>query len=118
MRVERRAGDASAVAGASILASLSSLRQDPSRLKPTSQVSGNEPSSPVIHEDEFDGLEVDSAANVGSSSAADVGLTSKILPLDGNLNASRDAGDVKCLTDLFLFWSFIMGMRSLICEMN
>ncbi|KAM3381305.1 putative protein isoform X1 [Capsicum galapagoense] len=94
VRVERRAGDASAVAGASILASLSSLRQDPSRLKPTSQVSGNEPSSPVIHEDEFDGLEVDSAANVGSSSAADVGLTSKILPLDGNLNASRDAGDI------------------------
>lgn len=104
LRVERRTGDASAVAGASILASLSSLRQDPSRLKPTSQVSGNElPSSPVIHEDELDGLEVDSAANVGSSTAADVGLTSKIPPLDGNLNTSREAGNVKCLTDLFLF---------------
>nr|XP_016509713.1 PREDICTED: uncharacterized protein LOC107827147 isoform X3 [Nicotiana tabacum] len=38
LRVEKRAGDASAVAGASILASLSSLRQDPSRLKPTSQI--------------------------------------------------------------------------------
>ncbi|XP_060204425.1 uncharacterized protein LOC132632483 isoform X1 [Lycium barbarum] len=95
LRVERRAGDASAVAGASILASLSSLRQDPSRLKPTSQVSGNElPSSPVIHEDELDGLEVDSAANVDSSSAADVGLTSKILPLDGNLNSGREAGNI------------------------
>ncbi|CAN4087924.1 unnamed protein product [Withania somnifera] len=95
LRVERRAGDASAVAGASILASLSSLRQDPSRLKPTSQVSGNElPSSPVIHEDDLDGLEVDSAANVGSSNAAGVGLTSKILPLDGNLNASREAGNM------------------------
>ncbi|KAH0704527.1 hypothetical protein KY285_018805 [Solanum tuberosum] len=95
LRVERRAGDASAVAGASILASLSSLRQDPSRLKPTSQVSGNElPSSPVIHEDELDGLEVDSAANVGSSSAAGVSLTSKIPPLDGNLNASREAGNM------------------------
>nr|XP_010319074.1 uncharacterized protein LOC101246524 [Solanum lycopersicum] len=95
LRVERRAGDASAVAGASILASLSSLRQDPSRLKPTSQVSGNElPSSPVIHEDELDGLEVDSAAHVGSSSAADVSLTSKIPPLDGNLNDSREAGNM------------------------
>ncbi|CAN4085339.1 unnamed protein product [Withania somnifera] len=95
LRVERRVGDASAVAGASILASLSSLRQDPSRLKLASQVSGNElPSSLVIHEDELDGLEVDSAANVGSSSAADVGLTSKILPLDGNLNASREAGNM------------------------
>ncbi|KAJ8536598.1 hypothetical protein K7X08_034999 [Anisodus acutangulus] len=95
LRVERRAGDASAVAGASILASLSSLRQDPSHLKPTSQVSGNElPSSPVIHEDELDGLEVYSAANVDSSSAADVGLTSKILPLDGNLNSGREAGKI------------------------
>ncbi|XP_009589950.1 uncharacterized protein [Nicotiana tomentosiformis] len=95
LRVEKRAGDASAVAGASILASLSSLRQDPSRLKPTSQVSGNElPSSPVIHEDELDGLEVDSAANVSSSSAADVGLTSKILPLDGDLNSGREAGNI------------------------
>ncbi|GFQ06720.1 hypothetical protein PHJA_002816000 [Phtheirospermum japonicum] len=39
VHVERRAGDASAVAGASILASLSNLRQDLSRLKPSSQTS-------------------------------------------------------------------------------
>ncbi|MCD7453433.1 hypothetical protein HAX54_020902 [Datura stramonium] len=36
--IERRARDASAVAGASILASLSILWQDPSSLKPTSQI--------------------------------------------------------------------------------
>ncbi|KAK4370787.1 hypothetical protein RND71_010262 [Anisodus tanguticus] len=88
----RRTGDASSVAGASILASLSSPWQDLSCLKPTSQVSGknypgNElPPSPVIHEDKLDGLEVDSAANAGSSNAFDVGLTSEILPLDKNLD--------------------------------
>ncbi|MCD9560742.1 hypothetical protein HAX54_019531 [Datura stramonium] len=92
--------DASAVAGASILASLSSPWQDLSCLKPTSEVSGknyqgNElPPSPVIHEDKLDGLKVDSATNIGSSNAADVGLTSEILCLDGNLDFGIEAGNM------------------------
>lgn len=99
LHVERRAGDPSAVAGASILASLSNLRQDLSRLRPTAHTSGktyhgSDLPSPIVHEDELDGLEVDSATNVGSDSAADVGATSKILPLDSNLDSVIEAGDV------------------------
>ncbi|KAK6127604.1 hypothetical protein DH2020_038642 [Rehmannia glutinosa] len=74
IHVERRAGDASAVAGASILASLSNLRQDLSRLKPTSQTSGSE-------------------------AAADVGAASKILPLDGNIEAGLEASKHKLLEE-------------------
>lgn len=99
--VERRAGDPSAVAGAaSILASFSSLRQDLSRLRPTAQTGskayhGTELPSPIVHEDELDGLEVNSATNGGSDSAADVGATSKILPIDSNLDSVLEAGNVK-----------------------
>ncbi|GER44022.1 AAA-type ATPase family protein, partial [Striga asiatica] len=63
VQVERQAGDGSTAAGASILASLSNLQQDLSRLKPTSQTSGknhrgsNLPSSPLTNEDELDGQE-------------------------------------------------------------
>ncbi|GFP82449.1 ATPase family aaa domain-containing protein 1 [Phtheirospermum japonicum] len=77
VHVERRAGDASAVAGASILASLSNLRQDLSRLKPSSQTSGKNyrgsdlPSSPLLNEDDLDGQEVNSATKLGSEAAAD-----------------------------------------------
>ncbi|CAL5327418.1 unnamed protein product [Camellia sinensis] len=103
LHVERRAGDPSAVAGASILASLSSLRQDLSRLKPTSQASGKThqgaelPPLPVVHDSmdvDLDGLEVNSATNTGSDKAADIGATSKILALDGNLDSSIEAGNV------------------------
>ncbi|KAL3617557.1 hypothetical protein CASFOL_037878 [Castilleja foliolosa] len=94
VHVERRAGDASAVAGASILASLSNLRQDLSRLKPTSQTSGKNyrgsdlPSSPLLNEDD---QEVNSATNLGGEAAADVGgAASKILPLDGNIEAGLE----------------------------
>ncbi|KAI3463628.1 hypothetical protein Pfo_020291 [Paulownia fortunei] len=96
IHVERRAGDASAVAGASILASLSNLRQDLSRLKPTSQASGKNyrgsdlPSSPLLNEDDLDGQEVNSATNLGSEAAADVGAASKVLPLDGNIEAGLE----------------------------
>ncbi|CAA0816548.1 AAA-type ATPase family protein, partial [Striga hermonthica] len=97
VQVERRAGDASAVAGASILASLSNLRQDLSRLKPTSLTSGKNyrgsdlPSSPLINEDDLDGQEVNSATNLGAEAAGDVGgATSKILPLDGNVEAGLE----------------------------
>ncbi|XP_019198582.1 PREDICTED: uncharacterized protein LOC109192410 isoform X2 [Ipomoea nil] len=101
LHVERRAGDASAVAGASILASLSSLRQDPSRLKPTSQVRDrnyptNElPSFSVGHEDELDGPEVNSATNVSVNYDADVGVHSKNLPIDGNLDSVLESGNVE-----------------------
>ncbi|KAL6518001.1 hypothetical protein OROMI_033702 [Orobanche minor] len=97
VHVERRAGDASAVAGASILASLSNLRQDLSRLKPASQTSGKNyrgsdpPSSPLINEDDLEGQEVNSATDFGSEAAVDVaGAASKILPLDGNIGAALE----------------------------
>ncbi|XP_073272500.1 uncharacterized protein [Primulina huaijiensis] len=83
IHVERRAGDASAVAGASILASLSNPRQDLSRLKPASQASGKNyrvsepPSSPTVNEDELDGQEVNSATNLGSEAAVDVVAANK-----------------------------------------
>ncbi|XP_059644687.1 uncharacterized protein LOC132286377 isoform X2 [Cornus florida] len=103
LQIERRAGDPSAVAGASILASLSSLRQDLSRLKPTAQTSGKThqgselPPLPVVHDSmeiELDGLEVNSSTNVGSDKAADVGETSKIMPLGGNPDSGIEAGNV------------------------
>ncbi|EPS62683.1 hypothetical protein M569_12104 [Genlisea aurea] len=90
VQVERRAGDASAVAGASILASLSNLRQDLSRLKPTSQASGkhfqgsDRPSSPVPNEDDIDGQEANSATNLGNDAATDAATSSKSAHLDGN----------------------------------
>ncbi|KAK3040635.1 hypothetical protein RJ639_026956 [Escallonia herrerae] len=96
---EKRAGDPSAVAGASILASLSSLRQEASRFKPTIQTSGktyqgSELPPPIGHEDELDGFEVNSATNVGIDGDADVGATSKILPLESNLDSGMEAGNV------------------------
>ncbi|KAA8542134.1 hypothetical protein F0562_023286 [Nyssa sinensis] len=93
LQIERRAGDPSAVAGASILASLSNMRQDLSRLKPTAQTNGKAhqgrdlPPLPIVHDNmeiELDALEVNSGTNTGSDKAADVGSTSKILPLNGN----------------------------------
>lgn len=100
IHVERRAGDASAVAGASILASLSNLRQDLSRLKPTSQASGKNfkgsdlPSSPPINEDDLDGQEVNSATNLGSDAAADAGTASKSLPVDVNMDTGLEASNI------------------------
>lgn len=100
IHVERRAGDASAVAGASILASLSNLRPDLSRLKPNSQASGKNfrgtdiPSSPLLNEDDLDGQEVNSATNLGSEAAGDVGAASKNLPLDGNIESGLEASTV------------------------
>ncbi|CAI9757346.1 unnamed protein product [Fraxinus pennsylvanica] len=90
---ERRAGDVSAVAGASILASLSNLRHDLSQIKAASLACGKKyggselRSSPVVNEDELDGQEVNSATKTGSEAAANVGASSKILPLDGNLES-------------------------------
>lgn len=105
--MERRAGDASAVAGASILASLSNLRQDLSRLRPTSQASGKNHRgndlhpSPLLNEDDLDGQEVNSATNLGSETAADVGAASKILHLDGNIESGFEASIINCWCDLY-----------------
>ena len=112
LQVERRAGDPSAVAGASILASLSSLRQDLSRLKSTALASGKThqgtelPPLPIVHDSmevDLDGLEVNSTTNIGSDKAADTGATSKILSLDTNPDSSTEAGNV-----IFLcFWRIV-----------
>ncbi|KAI3673600.1 hypothetical protein L6452_39723 [Arctium lappa] len=92
LHIERRAGDPSAVAGASILASLSNLRPDLSRLKPASQTApktylGTELRHPN-HDDEVDGLEVTSATNTANDSASEIGATSKITPIGSSLDPS------------------------------
>ncbi|XP_057480534.1 uncharacterized protein LOC130767631 isoform X2 [Actinidia eriantha] len=103
LQVERRAGDPSAVDGASILASLSSLRQDLSRLKSTALASGKThqgtelPPLPIVHDSmevDLDGLEVNSTTNIGSDKAAETGVTSKILSLDANPDSSVEAGNI------------------------
>ncbi|XP_058226365.1 uncharacterized protein LOC131335150 isoform X1 [Rhododendron vialii] len=103
MHVERRAGDPSAVAGASILASLSSLRQDLSRLKSTAQSTGKAlqgaelPPLPIVHDSmevDLDGLEVNSTTDAESDKAADIGATSKMLSIDANLDSGMEAGNV------------------------
>lgn len=103
-QLERRSGDPSAVAGASILASLSSLRPDLSRWKSPGQTAskihqGTEvPAHSVVHdgtEVELDGLEGNSTPNVGGDKAADVGAISQNLPHDCNQDSSIEAGNVK-----------------------
>ncbi|GFZ17421.1 AAA-type ATPase family protein [Actinidia rufa] len=103
LQVERRAGDPSAVDGASILASLSSLRQDLSRLKSTALASGKThqgtelPPLPIVHDSmevDLDGLEVNSTTNIGSDKATETGATSKILSLDANPDSSIEAGNI------------------------
>ncbi|KAL0415684.1 UNVERIFIED_CONTAM: hypothetical protein Slati_3400300 [Sesamum latifolium] len=102
INAERRKGDASAVTGASILASLSSPRVDLSHLKPTSPTSGKNyrgsdlPSSPIVNEDELDGQEVNSATNLESEAVADVGAASKILPLDGSVESGLQESSTSC----------------------
>lgn len=71
------------------MASLSNLRADLSRLKPAAQTAPN-------HDDEIDGLEVNSATNTGNDSASEIGATSKITPLGSNLDPSIvETGNVK-----------------------
>ncbi|TKY73632.1 ATPase family AAA domain-containing protein 1-A [Spatholobus suberectus] len=105
LQIERRAGDPSAVAGASILASLSSLRQDLTRWKSPSQTAskphqGTDVSGhsvlPDGTETELDGLEGNSAPNVGTDKAADVGASDKNSPMDCDPDdAGTEAGNVK-----------------------
>ncbi|KAL5146148.1 ATPase family AAA domain-containing protein FIGL1 [Glycine soja] len=102
---ERRAGDPSAVAGASILASLSSLRPELTRWKSPSQTAhkpqqGTDVSSHSVFPDgtetELDGLEGNSAPNVATDKAFDVGASDKNSPMDCVPDdAGAEAGNVK-----------------------
>ncbi|KHN31902.1 ATPase family AAA domain-containing protein 1-A [Glycine soja] len=99
---ERRAGD---LAGASILASLSSLRPELTRWKSPSQTAskpqqGTDVSShsvlPDGTETELDGLEGNSAPNVATDKASDVGTSDKNSPMDCDPDdAGTEAGNVK-----------------------
>lgn len=102
LHLERRTGDPSAVAGASILASLSSLRQDLSRWKSPAHSTGKiqpgteVPSHSVVHdgaEVELDGLEGNSTPNLGSDKAEDIGAIDKTP--DCNPDSVTEAGNVK-----------------------
>ncbi|XP_028057438.1 uncharacterized protein LOC114261360 [Camellia sinensis] len=103
LHIERRVEDPSIMTGASILASLSSLRQDLSCLKPTAQASGKThqgtkmPPHHIVRDSmeiDLDGLDANSETNIGSDKAGDIGETSKILSLDANPDSSIAAGDV------------------------
>ncbi|XP_034909041.1 uncharacterized protein [Populus alba] len=104
LQLERRSGDPSAVAGASILASLSSLRPDLSRWKSPGQTAskihhGTEvPAQSVVHGDaevELDGMEGNSTPNLGSDKAAEVGAINQNLPHDCSQDSGTEAGNVK-----------------------
>ncbi|KAJ6748427.1 ATPASE FAMILY AAA DOMAIN-CONTAINING PROTEIN 1-A ISOFORM 1 [Salix purpurea] len=103
LQLERRSGDPSAVAGASILASLSSLRPDLSRWKSPGQTAskihnGTEvPAQSVVHdgaEVELDGMEGNSTPNTGSAKAAEVGAINQNLPPDSSQDSGTEAGNV------------------------
>ncbi|XP_022738971.1 uncharacterized protein LOC111291460 isoform X5 [Durio zibethinus] len=104
LQLERRSGDPSAVTGATILASLSSLRPDLSRWKSPSQASSKihevteVPTHSIVDDAEdvdLDGLEGNSTANIGNDKAAEVGAINKNLPLDCNHDSGTEAGNVK-----------------------
>lgn len=102
LHLERRSGDPSAVAGASILASLSSLKQDLTRWKSPAHSTckfhpGAEgPSHSVIHdgtEVELDGPEGTSNPNLESDKAEDTGTIDKTP--ECNPDSGAEAGNVK-----------------------
>ncbi|KAK7411030.1 hypothetical protein VNO78_02370 [Psophocarpus tetragonolobus] len=104
-QIERRAGDPSAVAGASILASLSSLKPDLTRWKSPSQTA-NKPQQgsdipshsalPDGTETALDGLEGNSAPNVATDKASDVGASDNNSLMDCDPDdAGAEAGNVK-----------------------
>ncbi|KAF5732210.1 hypothetical protein HS088_TW18G00901 [Tripterygium wilfordii] len=83
LQLERRSGDSSAVAGASILASLSSLRQDLSCWKSPAQTTGKVSKGTEVPADtsvqnatnaEVDGLEDHLAPNARGDGAVDIGV--------------------------------------------
>ncbi|XP_022738970.1 uncharacterized protein LOC111291460 isoform X4 [Durio zibethinus] len=102
LQLERRSGDPSAVTGATILASLSSLRPDLSRWKSPSQASSKihevteVPTHSIVDDAEdvdLDGLEGNSTANIGNDKAAEVGAINKNLPLDCNHDSGTEVLD-------------------------
>uniref|UniRef100_A0A6N2NFN8 Uncharacterized protein n=1 Tax=Salix viminalis TaxID=40686 RepID=A0A6N2NFN8_SALVM len=103
-QLERRSGDPSDVAGASILASLSSLRPDLSRRKSPGKTTSkihhgtDSPAQSVIHdgsEVELDGMEGNTTPNLGSDKAAEVGAINHNLPHDCSQDSGTEAGNVK-----------------------
>ncbi|CAI8597541.1 unnamed protein product [Vicia faba] len=105
MQLERRSGDPSAVAGASILASLSNLRQDLKRWKSPSHTASkpHQGADVSIHtvlpdgtEVELDGLEGNSTPNIGTDKAADAEASNKDSPMDYDPeDAGTEPGNVK-----------------------
>ncbi|XP_008374258.1 uncharacterized protein [Malus domestica] len=102
LHLEKRAGDPSAVAGASILASLST-RAEQSRWKSAAQTTskvhpGAEvPAQSVIQDDteiELGGLESSSTPNRATDKAEDIGAIDKNLTPDCNPDSSIEAGNV------------------------
>ncbi|XP_071693882.1 uncharacterized protein [Rutidosis leptorrhynchoides] len=92
LHIVKRTKDPSAVAGASILASLSNIRPDMSRLKSTGLTDpktclGLEPRQ-RNQDDELDGLEVNSATHTGNDGPPEIGDISKSTPLGSNLNTN------------------------------
>ncbi|XP_039017192.1 uncharacterized protein LOC120148067 isoform X5 [Hibiscus syriacus] len=98
LHFKRRSGDPSAVTGATILASLSSLRPDLSRWKSPPQASSKIQQVTEVTtaaDGDLDGIEGNSTANIGNDKAADVGSINKNLHLDCNHNSNTEAGNVK-----------------------
>ncbi|KAI3885287.1 hypothetical protein MKW98_002679 [Papaver atlanticum] len=106
LHLDRRSGDQSAVAGASILASLSSLRQDLSLLTPPAQTSGEmqQGTSIVSYTLARDGSDIDvdgqeTKENVepvtGSDRDTDIGASGTELPLDSNQEADFESDIIK-----------------------
>ncbi|KAF8390623.1 hypothetical protein HHK36_025150 [Tetracentron sinense] len=107
LQLERRSGDPSAVAGASILASLSSSRQDLSNMgTPPAQntVETHQGTKMPVHSVACDSPKIDldclerkgnSDPSVGSDNATDVGATSKNLRLDKNQDSGIEPAIVK-----------------------
>ncbi|KAK1357931.1 AAA domain-containing protein [Heracleum sosnowskyi] len=99
IQAEKRERDLSA-AGATLLAKLSSMRQDISRMRSKAQnisktyKTAELPPSPVVNEDELDALEVNSSTNADSDSAVDIGATAKILSSDCNIDGGIETNNV------------------------
>ncbi|XP_039017191.1 uncharacterized protein LOC120148067 isoform X4 [Hibiscus syriacus] len=96
LHFKRRSGDPSAVTGATILASLSSLRPDLSRWKSPPQASSKIQQVTEVTtaaDGDLDGIEGNSTANIGNDKAADVGSINKNLHLDCNHNSNTEVLD-------------------------
>ncbi|KAI4319037.1 hypothetical protein MLD38_032685 [Melastoma candidum] len=100
--LEKRGGDASAVAGASILASLSSLRQDLSQWKSPSQSSGKTyqggdvPTHSAVNggmDVDIDSPEGNSTPNAVGDKPVDNGAAGKSQPFDNSQNNAMEADD-------------------------